>query len=185
MNVIVIYHHPQECGSPYLTFISQQTGQVVETVDIPEGYWDSGLKRTDIYTPVYSFIEQVNQSPMPTVDNVRLTCGFYPNPKKYEFRVTKVDNIKEDPGIDVPSNSNKYSIFKTWTADVHIEACTHDIKWQYSTKRDSFRKDLQKAGFNMKPWTLTKRNKTPFKEFLSSICSNYKNYHLINLIEIG
>ena len=174
MNVIVIYHHPQECGPPYLTFISQQTGQVVETVDIPDGYWDSGSKRMDIYTPVYSFTEQVNQTPMPTVDNVRLTCGFYPNPKKYEFRVTKVDNIQEDT-----------SFIKTWTADVHIEACHHDIKWQYSTKRDSFRKQLSKAGFDMSHWTLTKRQKTPFKEFLSSICSNYKDYHLVNLLEIG
>ncbi len=174
MNVIVIYHHPQECGSPYLTFISQQTGEVVETVDIPDGYWNSGLKRTDIYTPVYSFIEQVNQSPMPTVDNVRLTCGFYPNPKKYVFRVTKVDNIQEDNNI-----------ITTWTADVHIDACRHTIKWRYSSHRDHFRKDLQKAGFDMSHWTLTKRSKTPFKEFLSSICSNYKDYHLINLIEIG
>jgi hypothetical protein len=174
MNVIVIYHHPQECGSPYLTFISQQTGQVVETVDLPEGYYNSGLKRVDIYTPVYNFIEQVNQSPIPTVDNVRLTCGFYPNPKHYTFRVTKVDNIKEDT-----------SVFKTWTADIHVEACTHDIKWMYSTHRDHFRKQLQKAGFNMKPWTLTKRQKIPFKEFLSSICSNYKDYHLVNLIQIG
>ena len=174
MNVIVIYHQPQECGSPYLTFISQQTGQVVETVDIPDGYWDSGLKKSDIYTPVYTFIEQVNQSPMPTVDNVRLTCGFYPNPKKYEFRVTKVDNIQEDT-----------SVIRTWTADVHIEACTHTIKWKYSSHRDHFRKELQKAGFDMSHWTLTKRSKTPFKEFLSSICSSYKDYHLINLIEIG
>jgi len=174
MNAIAVYHQPQECGCPYLTFISQETGEVVETVDIPEGYFDSGCKRVDIYTPVYSFIEQVNQSPKPTVDNVRLTCGCYPNPKKYVFRVTKVDNIKEDN-----------TVFPTWTADVHVEACHHDIKWQYSTKRDSFRKQLSKAGFNMKPWTLTKRQKVPFKEFLTSICSNYKDYHLVNLIEIG
>lgn len=174
MNVIVIYHHPQECGSPYLAFISQSTGEVVETVDIPNGYYNSGSKRVDIYTPVYSFTEQVNQSPKPTVDNVNLNCGFYPNPKRYVFRVTKVDNIQYDP-----------KIIPTWTADVHVEACTHDIKWQYSTKRDSFRKQLSKAGFNMGHWTLTKRMKTPFKEFLKDIASSYKDYHLINLIEIG
>ena len=50
MNVIVIYHHPHECGSPYLTFISQETGQVVETVNIPTGYYDSGFEKTDIYS---------------------------------------------------------------------------------------------------------------------------------------
>jgi len=174
MNVIVIYHHPQECGSPYVAFVSQETGEMVEAVDIPDGYWESGSKRVDIYTPVYSFIEQVNQTPKPTVDNVRLNCGFYPNPKKYVFRVTKVDNIKEDN-----------TVFTTWTADVHVEACTHDIKWQYSTHRDHFRKQLSKAGFDMGHWTLTKRMKTPFKEFLTDICSKYKDYHLVNLLEIG
>jgi len=174
MNAIAVYHHPQECGSPYLTFISQETGEVVETVDIPDGYYDSGLKTLDIYTPVYSFTEQVNQSPKPTVDNVRLNCSFYPNPKRYVFKVTKVDNIKYDP-----------KIIPTWTADVHVDACTHTTKWQYSTKRDSFRKQLQKAGFNMKPWTLTKRMKTPFMDFLKSVASSYKDYHLVNLIQIG
>ena len=185
MNVIVIYHQPQECGVPYLTFISQQTGQVVETVDVPEDYWTSGDIRADIYTPVYTFIEQVNQKPKPTVDNVRLTCGFYPNPKNYTFRVTKVDNIKEDPGIDVPSNSNKYSIFKTWTADVHIEACTHEIHWEYDKSKDTFLQQLTEAGFDMTNWELPIRQKTPFKEFLTTICSNYKDYHLVNLIQIG
>lgn len=174
MNAIAVYHQPQECGCPYLTFISQETGEVVETVDIPYGYYDSGVKKQDIYTPVYSFTEQVNQTAMPAVDNVRLNCGFYPNPKRYVFRVTKVDNIKYDS-----------EIIPTWTADVHVDACTHTIKWMYSTKRDHFRKQLQAAGFNMKPWTLTKRMKTPFMDFLKSVASSYKDYHLVNLIQIG
>ena len=176
MNVIVIYHQPQECGSPYLTFISQETGQVVETIDIPYGYYDSGLERTDIYTPVYSYIEQVEQTPMPTVDNVRLSFNSNPglNPKHYTFRVTKVDNIKEDRGI-----------FTTWTADVHVEVCTHEIKWQYDKSQDTFLKQMTESGFDMTSWELPTRQKTPLKEFLTSICSNYKDYHLINLIEIG
>lgn len=175
MNVIVIYHYPQECGSPYLTFISQETGQVVETVDLPDGYWDSGSKRVDTYTPVYDFIEQVNQTPKPTVDNVRLTCNFYPNPKHYTFRVTKVDNIQEDD----------QSPFRTWTADVHIEACTHEIHWEYDQSKDTFLQQLTASGFDMTNWELPTRQKTPYKEFLSSICSHYKDYNLINLIEIG
>lgn len=183
MNVIVIYHHPQECGDPYLTFISQQTGEVVETVDLPTGYWNSGIKRIDVYTPVYSFTEEVNMSPLPTVDNVTLKAKFMPNPKGYVFRVTKVDNIQKDDTL-LYHGDLKHS-FITWKATVHAEACTHDIKWKYSTHRDHFRKQLQEAGFNMKPWTLTKRMKTPFKEFLTTICSNYKDYHLVNLIQIG
>ena len=176
MNVIVIYHHPQECGSPYLTFISQETGQVVETVNIPTGYYNSGNKRTDIYTPVYSYIEQVNQSPMPTVDNVRLTFNSHPdiNSNNYTFRVTKVDNIKEDNNV-----------ITTWTADVHVEVCTHTIKWQYDKSKDTFLQQLTESGFDMTSWELPTRQKTPLKEFLISICSHYKDYHLINLIEIG
>lgn len=175
MNVIVIYHQPQECGNPYLTFISQETGQVVETIDIPTGYYNSGHIKTDTYTPVYDFIEQVNQTPMPTVDNVRLTCNFYPNPKHYTFRVTKVDNIQED----------NQPPFITWTADVHIEVCTHETHWEYDKSKDTFLQQLTESGFDMTDWELPTRQKTPFKEFLSSICSHYKDYNLINLIEIG
>ena len=126
MNVIVIYHHPQECGDPYLTFISQQTGEVVETVDLPTGYWNSGIKRIDVYTPVYSFTEEVNMSPLPTVDNVTLKAKFMPNPKGYVFRVTKVDNIQKDDTL-LYHGDLKHS-FITWKATVHAEACTHDIK---------------------------------------------------------
>ena len=113
---------------------------------------------------------------MPTVDNVRLSCNSHPgpNPKKYVFRVTKVDNIKEDP-----------EFIPTWTADVHVEVCTHETKWQYDKSKDTFLQQLTEAGFDMTSWELPTRQKTPFKEFLTSICSNYKDYHLINLIEIG
>ena len=107
---------------------------------------------------------------MPTVDNVRLICD---NPKNYTFRVIKVNNIKKD------SNT-----FTTWTADVHVEACTHEVKWQYDKSKDTFLQQLTKSGFDMTTWDIPTRHETPFKEFLSSICSNYKDYHLINLIVI-
>jgi hypothetical protein len=47
------------------------------------------------------------------------------------------------------------------------------------------RKQLSKAGFDMGHWTLTKRMKTPFMDFLKDIASSYKDYHLVNLIQIG
>lgn len=175
MNVIAIYHHPQECGDPYVALVSQDTGEVVETITIPDGYYDSGSERVDTYTPVYTFIEQVNQSPKPTVENVRLTCGFYPNPKHYTFRVTKVDNIKED---DQPP-------FTTWTADVHAEACIHEIHWEYDPAKDEFLQQMVKSGFDMSHWELPSRQKVYILEFLKEILSSYKDYHLINLIPIG
>ena len=113
---------------------------------------------------------------MPTVDNVRLTFNSHPDidSNNYTFRVTKVDNIKEDR-----------SIFTTWTADVHVEVCTHEIKWQYDKSQDTFLQQMTEAGFDMTTWELPTRQKTPLKEFLTSICYHYKDYHLINLIEIG
>lgn len=174
MNVIAIYHHPQECGSPYVALISQETGEVVEAVDIPEGYFQSGVRMIDVYTPVYTFTEEVNQTPEPTVDNVRLRANYMPNPHHYVFRVTKVTDVKEDPGI-----------IKTWKATVHAEACTHDIKWKYDTRRDSFRNQLMKAGFDMDEWKLRARQKTNMMDFLKDIFSKYKDYHLINILSIG
>lgn len=174
MNVIGIYHHPQECGSPYVAFISQETGEMVEAVDIPDGYYNSGSVLTKTYTPIYSFVEKVNQSPIPTVENVTITSRFYYNPKKYVFRVTKVDNIQEDT-----------SIFPTWTADVHVDACIEKSRYHYSSRKDRFRKQLTKSGFDMSHWNLNNRMKTPFMEFLREICSKYKDYHLINMISIG
>lgn len=175
MKVIAIYHHPQECGDPYIALISQDTGQVVETITIPDGYYDSGSERVDTYIPVYTFIEKVHQAPKPTVDNVTLTCGFYPNPKHYTFRVTEVDNILED---DQPP-------FTTWKADVHVEACTHEISWNYDPAKDSFLQQLTEAGFDMSQWELPSRQKTSILDFLKDILSSYKDYQVLNLIPIG
>ena len=88
--------------------------------------------------------------------------------------MTKVDNIQE--------NNN---IFTTWTADVHVEACRHEITWEYDKSKDTFLQQLTEAGFDMTNWELPIRQKTPFIEFLKSVVSSYKDYHLINLIEIG
>ena len=182
-NVIAIYHHPQECGSPYVALISQETGEMVETVDIPEGYYNSGERRIDVYTPVYEFTEEVNMSPMPTVDNVTLMARFKPNPNHYVFRVTKVDNIQEDDTL-LYHGDLKHS-FPTWKATIHAEACTHVIKWKYDARRDSFRNQLMTAGFDMDRWKLRSRQKTDMMVFLKDIFSRYKDYRLINILSIG
>lgn len=174
MNVIAIYHHPQECGSPFITFVSQETGDVVESVDIPDGFYYSGEERVDIYTPVYTFTEEVNQTPEPTVDNVRLKANYMPNPHHYVFRVTKVTDVREDPGI-----------VKTWKATVHAEACNHEVGLRYNQEKDTFRMGMEKLGFNMDKWTLDERNKVQLLYFLQEVFTGYHNYHIINIIEIG
>lgn len=174
MNVIAIYHSPQECGQPYVAFVSQDTGQIIDSVDIPNGYYDSGSERVTFLDKVYSFQEKVNMSPRPTPENVWIKARFLPNPHHYVFKVTKIDNIKEDK-----------SVFPTWTADVSVDACRERTQWKYSSKSDHFRHRMEKSGFNMKGWCCYKRQKTEFKEFLKKVCSTYKDYNIINLIEIG
>jgi len=173
-NAIVIYHHPQECGSPYVAFISQRTGEVLEEVYIPDGYWDSGSEVETVLEKVYSFQENVNMWPKPTTENVTVKANFLPNPNQYVFRVTGVDNIREDTGI-----------VTSWKADVHIDACRERRQIRYSSGKDRFRQQMEKSGFDMKGWCLYKRRKTPFLDFLKDVCSGYKNYRLVNLIEIG
>ena len=174
MNVIAIYHQPQECGEPYVALISQETGEMVETVTIPTGYYNSGTRMVETLNPVYNFIEQIEQSPYPTVDNVRISAGFRQNPKHYVFRVTKVDNIQEDTDF-----------YPTWKADVHIEACKKETHWEYDPAKDEFLKQLTEEGLDVSDWGINKRQKTEFKVFLREILSSYKDYNIINLIEIG
>lgn len=173
-DTIAIYHQPQECGSPYLTFLSQQTGEVLETVDLPEGYYDSGSEPVDTLQRIYSFTEKVNMSPRPTVDNVWVKARFMPNPHRYVFKVTSVDNIQKDADI-----------FHTWTADVHVDACRQKRQWKYSSRKDYFRHQMEESGFDMSGWCCYKRRKTPFMDFLKDVVSKYKDYHLVNLIKIG
>jgi hypothetical protein len=173
MNVIVIYHHPQECGSPYLTFISQSTGEVVDTVTIPDGYYYTGCERIKQHIPVFTFTEQVHQSPIPTTDTKPRAC-YLPNPHHYEYKVTKVTDVKEDKWI-----------FPTWEATLHVTAYLVKEVTRWSTHLDTFRKQMEASGFDMKGWCLYKRMRTPLLTFLKQVTQNYKDYHLINLIEIG
>ena len=177
MNAIAVYHHPQECGCPYLTFISQETGEVVETVDIPDpqGYFCSGCQHLVQLHPVYSFTEQINRGgPKPNRFNTVPSAHYRCNPHHYEYVVNKVTDIKYDPDI-----------FPTWRATLHVTACIPKRVVKYSSSDDYFRHQMEEAGFDMKGWCLYKRMKTPFMDFLRSVASSYKDYHLVNLIQIG
>ena len=176
MNAIAVYHHPQECGSPYLTFISQETGEVVDTVDIPTGYYDSGMELITRLQPVHSFTETIHRGgPKPTLANCEYIAGKYGyNPHHYKYVVTKVTDIKEDKDI-----------FHTWTATLHVTACIPKTEWKFSSADDHFRHGMEAAGFNMKGWCVYRRIRTPFLEFLKQVASQYKDYHLVNLIQIG
>lgn len=175
MNVIAIYHHPQECGDPYLTIISQVNGQIIETIDIPDGYSWSGHKLVDKLTPVEHFTEEYCRLLKPRKGYTVPAAHYKANPNHYEYVVTKVTNLRH----------NTDGGFPAWLATLHVDACKKETISSYSIEDDTFLHRMEENGFDMTHWTLPDRQKIEFKEFLWKLVEGYKDYHLINLIEIG
>ena len=175
MNVIAIYHQPQECGEPYVAFVSQSTGEILETVTIPENYYDSGVERITSTIPVRTFTEHICQSiHEPTLEIVRPKAQFGAHARDHKFRPIKVTITKYDPNI-----------LPTWDADITVEEYIEKTDRQYFQEEDTFRQTLINQGFDLSAWPFSRRQKTPLLEFLRDICSSYKDYHLINIIQIG
>ena len=174
MDVVAIYHEPQECGDNTLTFISLETGQVVDRVAIPEGYFYSGQEFTHTYHTISSHVEHIDQGQYPTLENVR-TKMHYMRPRHTVVRVTKVTNIQENTRI-----------FPTWTADVHYDICLEKNVRRWDSSKDTFRQEMEEAGFDMTGWCLYHRMRTDFYSFLKQVIpSKYPDFKVINLIRIG
>lgn len=173
--IIGIYHHPQECGDPFIALVSQSTGEVLETLTIPEDYYWSGEERVDICTPVRTFTEHICQGgSKPTVENVRVPSTFRRHPKDHKFRPIEVTITHYDP-----------TIIPTWDADVLVEEYIPDFTFKYDPDKDTFSQTLESQGIPMTEWPLPVRQKTNVMDFLRSVISSYKDYHLVNLIKIG
>ena len=173
--VIAIYHAPQECGVPTVTLVSQQSGEILEKLEIPEDYYWSGEKQVEVCTPVRQFTEHICQGGhKPTVENVIIPSTFGPHPRDHKFRALKVTIT----GQDMP-------IIPIWDADVLVEEYISNFKFEYHPEKDTFKQVLEAQCIDMDPWPLPVRQKTELMEFLKTILSSYKDYHLINLIRIG
>ena len=173
--VIAIYHHPQECGEPYVAIVSQQTGEILESVTIPENYYDSGIEMITSTIPVRTFTEHICQAlHEPTLEIVRPKSQFGVHPRDHKFRPLKVTITKYDPDI-----------LPTWDADVLVEEYISDFTFKYDPGKDTFSQTLESQGIPMAEWPLPVRQKTNVLDFLKSVASSYKNYHLVNLIQIG
>lgn len=173
--IIAIYHHPQECGDPFLAIISQQTGEILESVTIPENYYDSGIEMITSTIPVRTFTEHICQAlHEPTLEIVRPKSQFGVHPRDHKFRPIKVTITKYDPDI-----------LPTWDADILVEEYIEKTQFKYSSSKDTFKQTMDAQGFDLSSWPYHKRKRTPLMEFLRSVLSSYKNYHLVNLIQIG
>ena len=173
--IIAIYHAPQECGVPTVALVSQKTGEILEKLEIPEDYYWSGEERVDICTPVRTFTEHICQAfHEPTLENVKPKAQYMPRARDHKFRVIGITNVKHDPDT-IP----------TWDADILVEEYISDFKFEYHPEKDTFKQILEAQCIDMDPWPLPVRQKTDLMEFLKTILSSYKDYHLINLIRIG
>lgn len=175
MNVIAIYHYPQECGEPYVAFVNQENGEILEFVTIPPDYYDSGVEMITSTIPVRTFTEHICQAlHEPTLETVHPKAQFGVHPRDHKFRPVKVTITKYDPDI-IP----------TWEADILVEEYIEKIQFKYSSSKDTFRQTLEAQGFDLSSWPYHRRKQTPLLEFLRSILSSYKDYHLVNLIQVG
>ena len=175
MNVIAIYHHPQECGSPYIAVVSQESGEILERITIPDGYFYTGWERMEKLTKVYDFTEEFCSTRVPTPEDY-IVKAFYGSPgKKYRYRVTKVEVTSEDD-----------TIIHTYTGKVYIDACEVEESFQYVQEKDTFRQEMEEQGFGMSMWPVTVRMKTDYDVFLRTVVNTWNpDYHVVNLIHIG
>ena len=173
--VIAIYHAPQECGSPTVTLVSQQSGEVLEKLEIPEDYYWSGQKTVEVCTPVRQFTEHIFQTNHePTLETVRIRAQYMPRARDHKFRAIGISNLKYDP-----------SIIPTWDADVLVEEYISETKFEYHPEEDTFIQVMEAQCIDMDPWPLPVRQKTDLMTFLKIIISSYKDYRIVNLIRIG
>ena len=173
MNVIAIYHRPQECGEPYIAVVNQQSGEIVEKITVPDGYYYSGMEMVETLQKVYSFTEEVYSTKVPTVGEYNARARYGSPGKRYTYMVTKVEVIGED-----------HDIIHTYNSRVYIDACLSKNQWRFSRKLDTFRQEMESQGFDMTGWCLYRRMHTDFRVFLKNLIAS-RNYHLVNLIEIG
>ena len=173
--VIAIYHAPQECGVPTVTLVSQQSGEVLEKLEIPEDYYYSGQEHVEVCTPVRQFTEHICQAiHEPTLEIVRPKAQYMPHDRDHKFRAIGITNLKYDPNI-----------LPTWDADIIVEEYISDFKFVYHPEKDTFKQVLEAQCIDMDPWPLPVRQKTELMTFLKTILSSYKDYKLVNLIRIG
>lgn len=173
--VIAIYHAPQECGIPTVSLVSQQSGEILEKLEIPEDYYWSGQEQVEVCTPVRQFTEHISQAiHEPTLDVIRPKAQYLCHDRDHKFRPISITNLKYDP-----------SIVPTWEADVLVEEYVSETKFEYHPDKDTFSQTMERQGIDMTKWPLPVRQKTDLLRFLREVLSSYKNYHLVNIIKIG
>lgn len=171
MKQLAIYHAPQECGTPYVMFVNLEDGQLVRTIDIPEGYYDSGFEVEYYYEPTGDIIREKHSG------------NYLPKIGEFKhYRKNKYINLKEIEDVKPWKFDLGEGIYmEGYDATLIYEVCRKKVAHKFDSSKDTFRKDMEKQGFNMTGWCVYKRRKTEFMEFLKAIMPD----NVINIIKIG
>ena len=197
MNVIVIFHVPQECGEPSLTFIRQEDGEIAEVVALPycAGFYDDGVERVHSFRKAFSFEENVNlagnRRPIADRFNDRYRYGMIPLDVQRKYAgvikgnemVYKVREVRtKEEGRMALQNGDGLDF---WEGSVFVDAFVKVAERRYSSEKDDYRKEMEALGFDMKGWCVYKRTKTRIHDFMRAVCEGFHGYHVVSLHQIG
>lgn len=191
MRTIVIYHAPQECGSPYFMFINAKDGQVMQNVDVPDvsGYYDGGMEAVRVMEPTGRTAERrIETTRLPKVGEEYYDfseCrGFTPRKRRGGACFHRADcHWKVDSISDVSDDDRYVHTFKGVLHLVEYRVRT-DFRYLHRSQ-DSYIAAMTEAGFDMTGWCQYKRRKTDYETFLHAMAKAYcKDYEIINFIRV-
>lgn len=171
MKKLAIYHAPQEYGNPYVILINLDNGQPVGTINIPDGYYNSGIEVEYYYEPTGDIVrEKHSGNYLPKVGEVK------------QYRRDKYAHLKEI--VDVKPwklDLGKENFIEGYDASLIYEISRKKVGYRFDSSKDTFRQSMEEQGIDMTGWCVYKRRKTEFMDFLKAIMPK----DVINIITIG
>lgn len=163
MKYLAIYCVPQECGEPFVHIVSLKDGQIVKTYDIPEGYYDSGIK---VFRENEPFGDVITRK----TDTNRLPkIGDIDEHRRHQKMVlVDITDVEEEEFADT-----------IWfKANLHYRRVRERLCKRFCASEDTFRKRMEEQGIDMTGWCVYKRRKFNVEDFLKSVIP----YDIVNFI---
>jgi hypothetical protein len=181
MKAICIYHE-DHFGS-FLSFISMENGNLIETVNIPTNYL-SGVECVNTKQLIGTFVHKICMSgekdKEPTIGRNELAGDVVPK----KFKLYRRHFRTSTEVIRVLDKEFDPEFIPVWNVTVECGFYIHKSEKKFKASKDTFRMEMEKKGFNMKGWCTYKRCKTSKIDFLKQIIKDYKGLEIINFIEL-
>lgn len=170
MKQLAIYHEPQECGEPFVMLVDLETGKEIKSYTIPAGYYHSGCSTERYYQPTgKTFTRTHSGGYLPKI-------GTMENYRRNKCAI--LSDITDIKPWDFPLDNGES--LKGYDALLHYSEVIEKYTQRFDAKEDSFRKEMEEQGFNMRGWCVYRRRKTSFEDFLRAILSS----EVVNIIFI-